>query len=181
VHAHLCQALMVMLGQVAEVYDPADPLPPVAPLLDPETCPDWALGWLAQLTGTVLPASVTPDQARTLITSVSGWQRGSRAALRAAAGLFLTGTQTVYFRERDPTSPDPPYTLEVVTQENETPDPAAVQRALLAQKPGGIVLNYRTVVGWDYQQMTEEDGPYRALPGVFSTYRHLAYNEKGST
>jgi hypothetical protein len=178
-HAHLCEALGRMLEQVAEVFDPEGDVPPLAPILDVELCPAWALPWLAQLVGVVLPYGVGDDEARTYIRDVAGFERGTPASLRAAAGLFLTGDKTVYFRERDPTGADPPYTLEVVTVASETPDAAAVLRALLAQKPGGIVLNYRTVAGWDYQQMTTEGGLYSALATRFTSYRRMSNNERG--
>jgi hypothetical protein len=178
-HAHLCEALGSMLEQVGEVFDPEGDVPPLAPILDVELCPAWALPWLAQLVGVVLPYGVGDDEARTYIRDVAGFERGTPASLRAAAGLFLTGDKTVYFRERDPTGADPPYTLEVVTVASETPDAAAVLRALLAQKPGGIVLNYRTVAGWDYQQMTTEGGLYSALATRFTSYRRMSNNERG--
>jgi hypothetical protein len=177
-HAHLAAALATALDQVAEVFDPEDPVPPGAPILDVELCPDWALPWLAQIVGVSIPAGTDPDTARLWIRDVAGWRRGTPEALRAAAGLFLTGTRTVYFRERDPSGAIPAYTLEVVTLDDETPDPAAVNRALLAQKPAGIVLNYRRVTGWDYQAMTAEGGTYSTLAGTFSSYRDLTNNER---
>jgi hypothetical protein len=176
-HAHLTGALAAALERAAEIYDPEDG-PPGSPLLDVDRCPPWALPWLGQLVGVRLPAGVSDSDARVLIRSVAGWKRGTPAALRAAAGLYLTGTKTVYFRERDPTATDPPYTLEVVTREDETPDPAAVEAALLAQKPAGLVLTYRAVAGWDYQEMTAEGGKYSALPARFANYLMLAYNER---
>jgi hypothetical protein len=178
-HAHLCEALGRMLEQVAEVFDPEGDVPPFAPILDVELCPSWALPWLAQLVGVVLPYGVDDDVARELIDNVAGFNRGTPAALRAAAGIYLTGDKTVYFRERDPTGADPPYTLEVVTVASETPDPNAVRAALLLQKPGGIVLNYRTVAGWDYQAMTTEGGLYSALAARFTSYRRMSNNERG--
>ena len=121
-HAYLCGSLGAIFDEVAEVFDPEGDIPPMAPLLDPELCPDWALPWLAQFVGIVLPAGIPPDDARALIHSVYGFRRGTPAAMRAAAALYLTGTKTVNFRERDPDSPDPPYTLEVVTLEDELPE-----------------------------------------------------------
>jgi hypothetical protein len=177
-HAYLCGSLGAIFREVAEVFDPEGDLPPMAPLLDPALCPDWALPWLAQFVGIKLPVGIGPEDARTTIHSVAGFKRGTRAALRAAAGLFLTGSKTVYFRERDPSALDPPYTLEVVTLTDETPDPAAVLRALLAQKPGGIVLNFRTVVGWDYQEMTAAGGTYLVQSATFTTYYKLNRNER---
>lgn len=171
VHAHLCEAIMVMLAEVADIYDPADPLPPAAPLLDPELAPDWALPWVGQLVGVYVPPSATPEQARQLITSVAGWKRGTPAALRAAAQMFLSGNQTVIFRERD--SGDP-YRLEVVTLTGETPSPAATQAALLAQKPAGIVLSYRTVEGQDWQGVTAKT--WRQARTTYSSWRSLRDN-----
>jgi hypothetical protein len=167
-HAYLCE--------VGEVFDPDGDIPPMAPLLDPDLCPDWALGWLAQMVGVALPAGVSPADARTIIRKVSGFQRGTRAALAAAAGLYLTGGKTVYFRERDQTAADPPYSLQIVTLVSETPDPAATLAAILRQKPGGIVLDYHTIVGWDYLQMSASYATYAALPPKFATYSDLRDN-----
>jgi hypothetical protein len=174
-HAILCGTLGTALAQVGEIADPEDPLPPLAPLLDAELCPTWALPWLAQFVGVRIPPGTPPDAARVLITSVAGFSRGTPAALRAAAGLYLTGEKTVYFRERDA---DDAYALEVVTLDSETPDPDAVRAALLAQKPGGIVLRYHPVIGWDYEQMTAEGGIYSALAGRFADYFDLANNHR---
>jgi hypothetical protein len=70
----------------------------------------------------------------------------------------------------------------VVTRDDETPDPAKVQAALMAQKPGGIVLLYRQIQGWDYEALQQEgiaEGwTYASLPPLFATYRDLAYNER---
>jgi hypothetical protein len=172
-HAHLAGALATALERVAEIYDP-DEGPPGSPLVDVDRCPDWALPWLAQLVGVSMPVGMPAEQAREGIRSVAGWKRGTPGALLAAAGFHLTGAKTVYFLEHDPTGTDPPYTLEVVTRASETPDPAAVLAELMRQKPAGIVLTYRTVEGWDYQQL-EAAGPdpYSALDDAYAVYRVL--------
>ena len=83
--------------------------------------------------------------------------------------------KTVYFRERDQDTPDPPYYLEIVTLDAETPDPQKVREAIMAQKPGGIVLNYRGVTGWDYEEMTGEaaTGRHRVQPAAGRPVRRL--------
>lgn len=177
-HAALAGALATALERVGQIYDPDDG-PPGSPLVDVDRCPDWALPWLAQLVGVTIPAGMAPELARAGIRDVAGWKRGTVAALRAAAGFHLSGEKTVYFRERDTTGGDPPYCLEVVTRTRETPDPAAVEAELRRQKPAGIVLTYRVVAGWDYQEMTATGpDPYSALPPLFASYRALAYNER---
>jgi hypothetical protein len=54
-HAYLCGSLGAIFAEVAEVFDPEGDTPPLAPLLDPTLCPAWALPWLAQMVGIVLP------------------------------------------------------------------------------------------------------------------------------
>jgi Phage tail protein (Tail_P2_I) len=178
-HAQLAGALATALERVAQIYDPDDG-PPGSPLVDVDRCPDWALPWLAQLIGVTLPADADPDTARILIGDVAGWRRGTPAALRAAAGLHLTGGKTVLFRERDPDAADPPYTLEVVTLDSQTPDPVAVQAELDRQKPAGIVLDYHVIAGWDYQEMTgrylELGGDYATLEADYADYGDLTTN-----
>jgi hypothetical protein len=93
-HAHLCEALGVMLKQVAEVYDPDGDVPPLAPILDPTLCPDWALPWLGQLVGVRIPSGLTADEARRMILDVAGFKRGTPAAIEAAVSAVLTGAQT---------------------------------------------------------------------------------------
>lgn len=172
-HAHLAAALAAALDQVAEVFDPEDPIPPGAPLLDVDLCPEWALPWLAQIVGVRIPASATAEQARILIRDVAGWTRGTPAALEAAAGLFLTGDKTVTFRERDQGDP---YALEVVTLVGETPDPAATLAALEAQKPGGIVLHFRTVAGQDWQAVQESGRTWRQARTTYASWRDMRDN-----
>ena len=175
-HAHLSEALSRGLIQLQQVFDPEDGTPPFTPLLDPQTCPAWGLPWLAQLVGASIPQTATEDQARQIITGLASHRRGTTSMLEAAAGLYLTGNKTVYFRERDGGDP---YRLEVVTLDSETADPDAVRAALQAQKPGGIVLVYREVAGWDYQAMTAAGGTYAQLSAAFSSYANLAHNEPG--
>ena len=169
-HAILCEGIQRMIVRVAEVYDPPGDIPPGAPLLDPALCPDWALPWLAMVVGVTLPSGADPETQRTIITSVAGWQRGTPAALRAAAQLTLTGTKTVYFRERDGGNA---YRLEVVTLIGETPDQAALLRVVTAQKPGGIVLSLRQVVTWDWQEVTTEVATWALLKQDYATWQDV--------
>jgi hypothetical protein len=172
-HAHLAEALSRGLIQLQEIFDPDDGSPPFSPLLDPARCPAWALPWLAQLVGVAIPATATEQQAREIIVGLAGHKRGTTAMLEAAAGFYLTGTKTVFFRERDPDSPDPPYTLEVVTLDDETPDPDAVRAALMAQKPAGIILNYRQVQGQDWQQVVTENATWNTVVSRYATWNDL--------
>jgi hypothetical protein len=174
-HAYLCEALSRPFEEVQAIFDPEGDVPPIAPLLDPELCPDWALTWLAQFVGLHPPAGYSPDTIRTLIVSASGFARGTPAAMKAAAGVYLTGSKTVYFRERDGSA----YRLEVLTLASETPDAAKVETALRNGKPGGIVLSYRVVNSWDYQLMTETGGTYAEQSAAFTSYQNLQERIEG--
>jgi hypothetical protein len=173
-HAYLCQALGVAFQQAQEVADPEGDVPPLAPILDPGLAPDWALPWVAQLVGVRLPANIGPDEARVLITEARGFKRGTRESIYAAASYWLTGDKTMYFRERDAGDP---YALEVVTLDSETPDPEAVRDALIAQKPAGLILRYRQVTGWDYEELTLTGDTYAVVATDFATYATLTANE----
>lgn len=170
-HAHLCEALVRGGIELSQAFDPSDPYAPGQPLLDPALCPPWALPWLGQLAGVEFHGAMTEDDQRAAIVGLRAQKRGTVAMLEAAAAQYLTGEQTVYFRERDGGDP---YALEVVTITDQTPDPAQVQAALVAQLPAGIILRYRTATGWDYQQMATAGGKYSALATTYPSYDFLA-------
>ena len=174
-HAYLCEGIGRMLAQVAEVCDPEGDLPPLAPLLDIDLCPDWALPWLAQWVGVRLPSGVSESEARALIRSVAGFSRGTPVAIEAALASVLTGTKTVFFRERDGS----PYRLEVVTLTGETPDPAATLAVLKTQIPGGIVLSYRTVESWDWQQVVATIATWADVTTTYTTWRNFVERTPG--
>lgn len=175
-HAYLCRALGVAFQQAQEIADPEGDVPPLAPILNPDLAPDWALPWVAQLVGIRLPANLAADEARVFIKDARGFRRGTRASIYAGAAYWLTGDKTMYFRERDAGDP---YALEVVTIASETPDPDAVLAALIAQKPAGLILRYRQVVGWDYEALTDTGKTYAVVATEFATYAALTNNEPG--
>lgn len=176
-HAHLCEAMMRGGIELSQAFDPPDPWAPFEPVLDPAACPPWALPWLAQLAGVTFTGSMTTDDQRNAIVTLQAQQRGKVSMLRAAVLPLLTGTQTMYFRERDGGDA---YALEVVTLTSETPDPAAVKAALLARLPAGLTLDFHTVVGWDYQAWTDDAAArgetYRTNSPHYVTYSALTDN-----
>jgi hypothetical protein len=175
-HATLCEALAQPFLQVAELVDPPDPMPPWGPLFDVDSCPGWALPWLAQAVGAVLPGVMPEEEVRRTIKEVAGQAAGTKDSMYNAMLGTLTGDHpTVYFRERD----GHPYRLEVVTRTSETPDPAATLAALLAFKPGAIKLTFRQVAGWDYQAMVTAGGTYATLKTTYTTYQRLAEKIEG--
>lgn len=173
---NLVEAMMRMYRDLALLIDPEeDPLVPWQPLFDVDICPEWALPWLAQVVGVKLPTYLTGEQSRQYIKELSFEQIGKPETIRNVVQMYLTGDQTVYFRERDNGDP---YALEIITIESETPDQVAIDRAIKDSVPAGIIVNYRVVTSWDYQQMTTEGGSYSALPAKFSIYLQLRENDR---
>jgi Phage tail protein (Tail_P2_I) len=169
----LCNAIGTLF-QVLEDYARDSPEGPGwSALMDLDRCPPEALPWLAQFVGVRLLPDSTPAEQRARIVATGGFRRGTPAALIGAAQATLTGNKTVVFRERDHDPADTPayaYYLTVITYVSETPDPTATHNALLAQKPGGIVLDYRTAAGQDYQTLETGNADYAAV-----TTRYLDY------
>lgn len=145
-------------------------------LLDVERCPEIALPWLAQLVGVRLPPGLSEADQRARIRSTDGFRRGTRAAMIGAARATLTGGRTVLFRERDgaghgyPASPDYAYVLTVHTYTSETPNPTATLNALLAQKPGGILMFYTAIDGQDWQQLRDNWANWGAVKTGYSDW-----------
>jgi hypothetical protein len=167
--AHYCAALALQRDLVADLSRDEDDRPGYAVLLDPDTCPAFALPWLAQFVGVRIPLGMSEAAMRLRIKSTDGFRRGTPEALRGAARQFLTGTQTVFFIERQGT----PWRLAVSTWVSETPDPAKVLAALIEQKPAGIVLTYTTVNGGDYESLRGTHASYTTVTAAFATYDAL--------
>lgn len=97
--------------------------------------------WTGQFLGVQIPAGADDLAARDLIRDHPAIRRGTVAALVAAAQTTLTGSRYVNVIERDGS----PYQLRVQVFIEETPDPAATEAALRAQKPAGLVLVFQPI------------------------------------
>jgi hypothetical protein len=107
-------------------------------LVDATRVPNEGIAWLAQFVGVTLTQGLTYAQQREQLTGLASWKRGTIDAFKNAPLPWLSGTQTVIVKERDTS----PYHLLVYTLASETIDQNAVLRALLSQKPAGLVLQY---------------------------------------
>lgn len=146
---------------------------------DSATAPGWAAEltadgshnprWTAQFLGVQVPGDASEQMVRDLIAARPSFRRGTPGALRAAAQLLLTGTKRVDLFERDGSA----YRLRVRTYASETPDPAAVEAALRATKPAGLVLTYEVFNGLPYDERDPLFTTYDALDASAATYDAL--------
>lgn len=169
----LCNALGTEYQLVEELVRDTPDGPGWSVLVDLDRCPDWALPWLAQLVGVRLLPGSDPTEQRARIESTGGFRRGTRDALIGAAQATLTGNKNVIFRERDHPATDTPayaYYLTVITYAAQTPDPTATRNALLAQKPAGILLDYRTATGQDWQQVKTTNATWQIVKNTYPTW-----------
>lgn len=143
----LCGAIGLLFQPVEDVVRDQGDAPGWSQLVDVDRCPDDFLPWLAQLVGVRVDLGASAQLQRDRIRSTDGFKRGTLAAFKAAPLPYLTGSKHVFVAERAGSA----YRVVVTTRADETPDPAAVEAALLEQKPAGLVLDYSTVTGevWD--------------------------------
>jgi hypothetical protein len=142
-------------------------------VMDPLTAPDSWLPWLARLTGTRLMEGEDVTHQRNRINGMEGLRRGSAQAMRSAATHSLTGNKYVIFNERYQGSA---YKLAIRTLASETPDPAAVLRDLMFQKPAGIILDYATVTGVTYNTILAARTSYTNVVNTYATYGQMLIN-----
>jgi len=145
-------------------------------LMDLPRCPTYALQWLAQFIGVLLPIGLTDAQQRAYIAAAPGWKRGTPAAIIAAAQTHLTGNKLVTLRERSPDA----YSFDIHTLTSETPNSAQTLADILAQKPAGINMTYSTWTGQDYQTIYSGNASYSPLFTGFLTYQGIVNNAPGT-
>jgi hypothetical protein len=139
-------------GMLREAWDLGlDDEGPWTRALDLDRCEDQWLPWLAQFDGTRLLPNTTPDQQRERVLSTDGEDRGTAAALAAAARPYLTGTKSVTVTERVGGNP---FLVDVKTLPAETPNVPALQRALAEQTPAFIRLTFQQNVSQQIDQVS---------------------------
>lgn len=141
---HLCEATARTLQKPTDVLRHDETGSGWRRALDPARCPAWLLPWLAQWAGVENVTGLTEEQQRTIVADAPGLRRGTLGALTAATKLHLTGTANVGILERDGGA----YRISILTQVDETPDPAATYNDILSQLPAGLVLNYVAADAW---------------------------------
>jgi len=143
-------------------------------VLDPTATPTEWLGWVGQFAGVRLRRGLTEAQQRNRVLETAGQRRGTPEAIRGAARQLLTGSRLVKLQERTDADGNPSaYDLRVTTFEAETPDPGAVEAAIAAEKPAGLILHYRLLPGATNDQVAAGFATYDDLTAEFTDYDNL--------
>lgn len=161
--AYYCMAIASMFERVDEVARQGE----TAVIMDPHTVPIAGIRWLGQFVGLSINPAWDEQYQRNYLHNRSGFMRGTPMGMASAAQMFLTGTQTVILYER---YEDDPWRLHVATIDSETPDPAAVLKALKRNKPAGILMTYQEITGETYDQLAGAHATYNAVAAAHPTY-----------
>lgn len=157
----LVTGLVTGLQDVSDLSDPGDH--PWSDAFDLDATP--APRWLGAVTGTPMPMGLTAAQARATVRDRSTWQRGTPAALLAAARSAYTRGH-IELLERNGSAWKA--TLRVYGATNLELEQVRVAAA--AQKPVGIVLTVEAAVGATYAHLSAVHGTYAELAAEFPTY-----------
>lgn len=143
---NLLQAYAAIAEQVFDiVQDVGSPDAPAtfqagwSTLLDPDNCPAQFIPYGAQFVGVQIPPSTAPATARALWKAHAGFQRGTPAAIIAAAQLYLTGSQSVLLLERQGSSgPLAAYEFVLQVRPEQVVSATQLQAAVDAVRPAGV-------------------------------------------
>lgn len=163
---HLLASVGEQLHELNEVIRDTDAGPGWSQVMTPDTTPAAFIDWLGQFGGVRPLLGLDEASARIRIGETSGFKRGSVGAIEGAARQFLTGTRRVEIVERDGS----PWRYRVRTYLNETPDPAAVLAALMAQKPAGDILIYEVQEGISIDELA---GTIDGQVGTIDSYSDI--------
>lgn len=115
-------------------------------LLNPLTCPAEALPYLAQFVGVELPKTAGEAEARKLILTESGLQRGTLASIEGACRRLLGEGVPFTLEERTALSgEEDPYHFLVIVPPGKAS--AALSEAIASIKPGGVFFSIVEIEG----------------------------------
>lgn len=147
---HPLQRLVVAIMRAGELLyylaRESDTHAPWGKALDPDYAPSALLRWLALFPGVTLQPGDTDGEQRYRIKQAAGLYKSTPRAVIEELQLVLTGTRTVLLGWH---APDQWHYL-VATLAAETPDPAAVARAVEAQEPAGMVAAAVMTDDWSW-------------------------------
>lgn len=139
-------------------------------LMDLTRVPAYALPWLGQFVGAVVPDGSTEAQAKSIILDRPATARGRPSTLLAAVQATLTGGKHAVLLERDSSA----YHGTIEVKVSDCPDPAATRAAIAANKPGMLIIDLAVLSGPSYGDILADlGGPgadYGDREAMFPTY-----------
>lgn len=167
-----------MLQPILDIVDDGDDGEPGwSVILDADRAPVEWLPWLAQFVGVRLIAGLTEEAKRLRIKGTGGFKRGRPESIRNAARQFLIGpdgtpeSATVDLVERPGGNA---YRMQLTVLASEVPPGVTadtIRKAVLEQKPGGIVLNPVSIVeGDDYLTLRDDNASYDDVDSRYTDY-----------
>ncbi len=163
--------LTLDLAKIDDLIRDGDDRPGWSNAVDVDSAPAAYLPWIGQMAGVTVDESLSADDQRDQVKQVAGFRRGTVASLVAAAQPYLTGSKAVVVEERDTSA----YHFTVATFASETLDAVAVEKALRAEKPAGLVMSYVVRTGLTYDQLAASGKTYDELTAEFPTSDDMKY------
>lgn len=136
-------------------------------VFNPETCPAYALPYLAQVPGVKLDPEMTEQEMRDAIATPENWARGRTSTIRLVMQRHLTGARRVLIVERFEGNA---YRQWVRTFESETPDSDRTLADYLSQKPGGLTYLLEVITGQAYDDLPGKFDDYDEMAAAYATY-----------
>lgn len=116
----------------------------------------------------VLPSGVSDATAQSLIQAEAGINRGTDAAVIAAAQRNLTGSQTVYYYRRTYKNGSPNgFWAGIEVLSSECPSLPALEAAVNAVKMGGIMMWFNEITGWTVGSMETAESTIATMESAF--------------
>ena len=152
--AALCSMFEQVFGIVVPQGDQDDPstyVPGWSTLLNVTTCPTQFLPFLSQFNGTNVQPGTPDAVARMTILAEAAQNRGTLAAMTAAAKRNLVDTQFLILNEREAADgQEDAYHVVIEFKASECPSEPALVAAVEAQKPAGIQVTYLATEGFTW-------------------------------
>jgi hypothetical protein len=169
----ICAGRIDLLHEL--LIDDITNLPAWAKVMDPQSCPEACLPYLAQFSGAILTPEMDEAARRAAIEVPEAFSRGRLASLEAVVKRRLTGTKFVQIDERVGGNA---WRVRVTTIEAETPDPEGTEADIKRfQLPVGIVLFMNKVIPWNWKELVEQKATWAVVKEEFSTWAELRSHE----
>lgn len=152
-YASMFEAVYSIVADQGSPDEPATYTAGWSTLLDPTQCPTAYLPYLSMFNGTGVQPNTPDAVARSIIEAEAGFQRGTPGAIRNAVVTNLTRTQSCVILERTAGNGTPdPYGFVIIVRPEEVTSVTALQAAVDAIRPAGLVWTLILTDAWTWNQ-----------------------------